>query len=55
MSSKTVSYYDWQLSFKKKSDTSIKPESESESNLNSLGIPEDEFKNFLAKWEKKNL
>ena len=48
------SYLDWELQFKKKSKKASlsKPKGE---NVNSLGIPADEFKSFLKKWAAKNL
>ncbi|MFX1380605.1 MAG: hypothetical protein ACFFA4_16100 [Promethearchaeota archaeon] len=50
--SKAVSYYDWELSFKNKTekDYDIKKE-----DLNSLGMTENNFKDFLKKWKEKNL
>ena len=51
---KSPSYLDWELQFKKKSKKTplSKPKGE---NINSLGIPADEFKSFLKKWATKNL
>ena len=48
--SKAISYYDWELSFKKK----IAPVQEQEETVNSLGIPKNVYKKFLTDWEKKN-
>ena len=50
--SKAVSYYDWELSFKNKSESDeyIKKE-----NFNSLGMPDKSFKDFMKKWKVKNL
>ena len=50
--SKAVSYYDWELSFKNKSEKNQTTKSES---VNSLGIPEYNFKDFMKKWKEKNL
>jgi len=49
--SKAVSYYDWQQSFrdKNKSDKIL-----NQDNINSLGISENNFKNFVKKWKKEN-
>ncbi|MCK4780955.1 MAG: hypothetical protein KAT57_12225 [Candidatus Lokiarchaeota archaeon] len=50
--SKAVSYYDWQQSFrdKTKSDKILYQD-----NTNSLGISENNFKDFIKKWREKNL
>ena len=50
--SKAVSYYDWQQSFrdKFKSDKIL-----NQDNTNSLGISENNFKDFIKKWREKNL
>ncbi|MEE9376607.1 MAG: hypothetical protein V3V33_01050 [Candidatus Lokiarchaeia archaeon] len=50
--SKAVSYYDWQQSFrdKTKSDQILNQDS-----TNSLGISENNFKDFIKKWREKNL
>jgi len=50
MSSKVVSYYDWSIQFK----NSMK-NSNLNSNLNSIGIADDDFKNYLRKWKNRNL
>ncbi|MFX0021772.1 MAG: hypothetical protein ACFE9S_05565 [Candidatus Hermodarchaeota archaeon] len=50
--SKAVSYYDWELSFKNKSNKrQINPKEE----FNSLGISDYNFKNFMKKWKESNL
>ena len=52
--SKAVSYYDWKLSFQRYIDTQedelnvIKP-------VNTLGISENNFKDFIKNWKEKNL
>ena len=51
---KSVSYFDWEQKFRKKTIKSALPK-DNENKLNSLGIPVDEFKSFLKKWSKKNL
>ena len=50
--SKAVSYYDWELSFKDKSDSNkdIKKD-----NFNSLGMSDNNFKDFIKEWKEKNL
>ena len=51
---KSPSYLDWELQFRKRSKkTSLsKPNGKK---INSLGIPANEFRVFLKKWESKNL
>ena len=51
--SKAVSYYDWSLGFKN-SEKTISSKSPNRS-LNSIGIADDDFKDFLNKWKKENL
>lgn len=54
--SKSVSYYDWELSFKKKADRAPKePSIIKKSSNNSIGIPVNDFKEFMKKWKKENL
>ena len=50
--SKAVSYYDWELSLKHKSE---KDQIIQEDDINSLGISDNSFKNFMKKWKNKNL
>jgi hypothetical protein len=50
VSNHSLSYYDWQLTFKKP-----KTNSDKEEKVNSLGISNDTFNNFIEKWRKKNL
>jgi hypothetical protein len=50
--SKAVSFYDWSLSLKHKSDNEQEFQKE---NVNSLGLTEDNFKDFMKKWKEKNL
>lgn len=52
VSSNSVSFYDWELSFKKKPSTIQKI---SDNKMNKLGINDDVFKNFMKKWKEKNL
>jgi hypothetical protein len=50
--SKAVSYYDWELSLKQKSEFGqIMPKND----INSLGMFENNFKDFMKKWKEKNL
>ncbi len=50
--SKAVSYYDWELSFKSKSDLDQIIQKDV---INSLGMSDNNFKDFIKKWKKKNL
>ena len=52
--SKSISYYDWQLGFKKKVN-SIHDPIEKDEDVKLLGIPKSEFKSFLTEWKKNNL
>jgi len=52
--SKAISYYDWSLGFKKTFLETSKDEL-IPNNLNSIGLPEDDFKSFLESWKEKNL
>jgi len=50
--SKAVSYYDWQQSFRDKSKSDKLLDQE---NTNSLGISENNFRDFIKNWKEKNL
>ncbi len=50
--SKAVSYYDWELSFKSKSD---KDQIDHKGFVNSIGMSENNFKDFIKKWKETNL
>lgn len=53
--SKAISYYDWELSFKKKdipNEVDLLIDNET---FNTLGIDEGNFKEFLSSWKEKNL
>ena len=52
--SKSISYYDWELSFKKAGKVVEKPTSK-QVDTNSLGLPVSGFKQYLANWKKTNL
>ncbi len=52
--SKAVSYYDWKLSFKKKIDSN-NDNLEDNDSINTLGIRENSFKDFIKKWKENNL
>ncbi|MFW9936034.1 MAG: hypothetical protein ACFFD5_00140 [Candidatus Thorarchaeota archaeon] len=56
MSSDSISYYDWSLSFKKDdgSHNSFVKHTRSRS-MNSIGLPDDEFKDYLKKWKEEHL
>ena len=54
------SYFEWELSFRKRgaqprSSYSKKSNSYSHKEVNSLGIPKTEFKEFMENWKTKNL
>ncbi|MHA1912851.1 MAG: hypothetical protein ACW986_08300 [Promethearchaeota archaeon] len=49
--SKAVSYYDWNLSFKQ--NTPSKPNDKGL--INSLGMTDNNFKDFMQKWKEENL
>ena len=58
--SKAISYYDWELNFRKKAF--VKPtfrnkteKKNSQENINSLGLPDIAFKDFMKEWKEKNL
>jgi hypothetical protein len=56
MSSKVVSYYDWSLGFKgNNTDRTSKITLTKKNRLNSIGIADDDFKNYLIKWKNRNL
>jgi len=52
--SKAISYFDWELNLRKSSSKRSHPTAK-EDVVNSLGIPESIYKNFLNEWKKKNL
>ena len=54
MSKAYVSFYDWELSFKKTPKVEKKPVMK-KVKVNSLGIPNSSFKSFLNEWKTKNL
>jgi hypothetical protein len=49
--SKAVSYYDWELSFKSKTEA----DQDHKEKINSLGLSDNNFKSFMKKWKKINL
>ncbi|MFX1410022.1 MAG: hypothetical protein ACFFA6_06700 [Promethearchaeota archaeon] len=51
VSSNSVSFYDWELSFKKNASTDQKI---SDDKMNKLGINDDAFKDFMKKWKERN-
>ncbi|MFX0080672.1 MAG: hypothetical protein ACFE94_02865 [Candidatus Hodarchaeota archaeon] len=53
MSKAVVSYYDWKLSFNKKINSS-EDELKVNEHVNTLGISEYNFKDFIKKWKEKN-
>jgi hypothetical protein len=52
--SKAVSFYDWELGFKRKTH-SVADSKERDDEVNSIGIPKTTFKSFITEWKKKNL
>ncbi|MHA2282047.1 MAG: hypothetical protein ACXAC5_14485 [Promethearchaeota archaeon] len=50
--SKAVSYYDWKQSFKNNSELDKQSDKEE---INSLGVSDTYFKNFVKKWKDNNL
>jgi hypothetical protein len=55
MSSKVISYYDWSLGFKGNTDRTSNITLTKKNRLNSIGIADDDFKNYLRKWKNRNL
>ena len=55
--SKVASYYDWELQFRKKTKPSVIETKRitNEEMVNSLGIPDYSYKDFMKKWKEKNL
>jgi len=49
--SKALSYYDWKQSFKINSELDKLSDKEE---INSLGVSETNFKDFVKKWKVKN-
>ena len=55
MSSKVVSYFDWSLGFRSNTkDNTLKFKSPKKSNLNSIGMTDNDFKQQLKKWKNRN-
>ncbi|TXT62784.1 MAG: hypothetical protein BAJALOKI3v1_500012 [Promethearchaeota archaeon] len=53
MSNAEVSYLDWELSFKNHEPK--KKIQKKKEDLTSLGIPKEEFRDYVRKWENRNL
>jgi hypothetical protein len=54
--SKAISYYDWSLAFKKEDYQEEPPVTISnKKKLNSIGIAEDEFKDYIKRWKTEHL
>lgn len=58
--SKAVSYFDWELNFRKNSQLVHNSEIETKKiinkeEVNSLGISDNKYKDFMKKWKEKNL
>jgi hypothetical protein len=54
MSKAVASYYDWKLSFNKKSEINEDDLNDNKP-INTLGIFDNSFKDFMKKWKEKNL
>ena len=52
MSKAISSYYDWQQTFRDKPKLNKKS---NQDEINSLGISENKFRDFIKNWRKKNL
>ncbi len=57
--SKAISYYDWELNFRKKAvlthNSRNKTEKKSsQEKINSLGLSDNAFKDFMKEWKEKN-
>ncbi len=52
--SKSSSYFDWELSFRKNQPSKERVKHNREK-INSIGIPINNFKKFLQEWKEKNL
>ena len=60
MSKAVSSYFDWESKFRKTSNLkhntkAINDSDLSKDNLNSLGVSDKSFKDFMKKWKEKNL
>jgi hypothetical protein len=56
MSSKVVSFYDWESQFKaKNSIEKAELNNTKKSNLNSIGMTDADFRRHIKKWKNKNL
>ncbi len=58
--SKAVSYFDWELNFRKKplsnhSSENITKRARNKENCNSLGISDKKFQEFMKGWRETNL
>jgi hypothetical protein len=53
--SKAISYYDWELTFKRNNSPQDEDTIIGSKSFNALGIPEGNFKEFISKWKEKNL
>ena len=52
--SKSTSYFDWELSFRKNPPLKERVKHNREK-INSIGISTNNFKKFLQEWKEKNL
>lgn len=53
VSSKSISFYDWEMTFKRKLNHKFKHDENKK--VNSLGLSDETFKDFIKKWKEKNL
>lgn len=58
--SKVVSYFDWELNFRKKSlsnrnSENLTKRAKNKESFNSLGISNNKYKEFMRNWKQKNL
>ena len=52
--SRSSSFFDWELTFRKAHDSNKKVKMELDT-INSIGIPISKYKKFLKEWKEKNL
>ena len=58
--SKAISYYDWELNFRKKAVLTPNSRNKtkkkiSQEKINSLGLSDNAYKDFMKKWKSENL
>ena len=50
-----ISFFDWELGFRKKKIVEDLQNNLKEPEVNSLGIEKEEWDNFITKWKRENL